>query len=67
MADTASNVEGRADYPLRNTAALVNERLGLYLSEEQQKGLATGLMVGVALSAALIVWSLGSAIRRSDW
>lgn len=52
------------DYPLRKTAEMLNERLGLYLSADQQKGLAVGLMVGITLGAALVSWSVGSAIRR---
>lgn len=52
------------DYPLRKTASVLNDRLGLYLSPEQQRGLATGLLVGVALGAALVGWSLASALRR---
>ena len=52
------------DYPLKNTAALLNDRLGLYLSNEQQRGLATGLMVGVALGAAVLAWSVGSSLRK---
>lgn len=52
------------DYPLKNTAALLNDRLGLYLSTEQQRGLATGLMVGVALGAAVLAWSMGSSLRK---
>lgn len=57
--------DATGDYPLRKTAALLNDRLGLYLSEEQQRGLATGLLVGVALGAALLTWSVGSAVRRT--
>ena len=53
------------DYPLKQTAAVLNDRLGLYLSAEQQRGLATGLLVGVALGAALVSWTIGSAIRRA--
>jgi len=58
--------EGTQDgYPLQATAATLNQRLGLYLSPEQQRGLATGLLVGVALSAALLAWRIGTAIRRA--
>lgn len=67
MADSVTSSEPRSDYPLRKTAAALNDRLGLYLSEEQQKGLATGLLVGVALSAAVVAWSIGTAVRRGDW
>lgn len=52
------------DYPLRRTAEVLNDRLGLYLSEEQQRGLAIGLLVGVTLGAALVSWSVGNALRR---
>ncbi len=51
-------------YPLKSTAALINDRLGLFLSQEQQRGLATGLFIGVAVGAAVVAWSIGSAIRR---
>jgi hypothetical protein len=54
-------------YPLSATAAFLNERLGLYLSDEQERGLAAGLLVGVAISAALLSWSVGSAIQRKSW
>ncbi|MEX2569985.1 MAG: hypothetical protein WD737_01670 [Gemmatimonadota bacterium] len=52
------------DYPLKDTAAALNDRLGLYLSTEQQRGLATGLLVGAALGAALLAWNLTAALRR---
>ena len=58
-----SSGKGR-DFPLSGTAALLNDRLGLYLSQAQQKGLATGLLVGAALSGALIGWNLTTAVRR---
>lgn len=53
------------DYPLQHTASVLNDRLGLYLSPEQQRGLATGLLVGVALGAALVSWTIGNAVRRA--
>lgn len=64
----AGMAQGRTthSYPLRDTAAILNDRLGLYLSEEQQRGLATGLLIGVALSGALIAWNVGSSIRRGS-
>jgi hypothetical protein len=52
------------DYPLERTAAFLNQRLRLYLSEEQERGLAAGLLIGVAISGALISWTVGSALRR---
>lgn len=55
---------GPGGYPLEQTAALLNDRLGLYLSAEQQRGLAIALLAGVALGAALVTWALGSAVRR---
>jgi hypothetical protein len=51
------------EYPLQQTAAMLNDRLGLYLSAEQQRGLATGLLVGAALGAAVISWSVVGALR----
>jgi hypothetical protein len=52
-----------ADYPLKRTAALLNDRLGLYLSEEQQRGFATGLLIGTALGAAVLAWNVSSMVR----
>ena len=51
-------------YPLKSTAALINDRLNLFLSQEQQRGLATGLFIGIAVGAAVIAWNVGAAIRR---
>lgn len=51
-------------YPLKSTATLINDRCGLFLSQDQQRGLATGLLIGTAVGAALFAWSVGSAIRR---
>jgi hypothetical protein len=53
-----------ADYPLKRTAVLLNDRLGLYLSEEQQRGFATGLLIGTALGAAVLAWNLSAMIRN---
>lgn len=50
-------------YPMRSTAALLNERLGLYLSDEQQRGLATGLLVGAALGGAVVAWNVTSMLK----
>ena len=52
------------EFPLHRTVAAVNEKLGLYLSDTQQKGLAVGILVGVSIGAALVSWSLGNAVRR---
>jgi hypothetical protein len=51
-------------YPLRDTAAMLNDRLGLFLSEQQQRGLAATLLIGVAVGAALLAWNVGQAIRE---
>jgi hypothetical protein len=52
------------NYPLKETATLLNDRLGLYLSEEQQRGFASGLLIGTALGAAVLAWNLTSMVRR---
>ncbi|MEX2583432.1 MAG: hypothetical protein WD766_09160 [Gemmatimonadota bacterium] len=52
------------DYPLHETAAKLNDRLGLYLSPEQQRGLATGLLVGAALGAAILAWGVVESLRE---
>ncbi len=52
-----------ADYPLMRTASLLNDRLGLYLSDEQQRGLATGLLIGTALGAAVLAWNVSAMVR----
>jgi hypothetical protein len=57
-------VESEDSYPLKATAALINERFGLFLSKDQQRGLATGLFIGIAVGAAVIAWNVGGAIRR---
>ena len=54
-----------SSYPLRATTSFLNERLGLYLSAEQQRGFATGLLIGTALGAALLTWNLFGLIRRN--
>lgn len=56
--------QGANDYPLKYTASLLNDRLGLYLSEDQQRGFATGLLIGTALGAALLAWNLTATILR---
>ena len=61
---TSDVTAGADSYPLKETAALLNDRLGLFLSEDQQRGLATGLLLGVAAGAALIAWNVGSAVRQ---
>ena len=59
--DSAPAAEG---YPLKETAALLNDKLGLYLSEEQQRGFAAGLFIGTAVAGALVAWSIGSMLRK---
>jgi len=54
----------RGNYPLEATASALNDRLGLYLSEEQQRGFAAGLLVGTALGAALLAWNLTGMVRK---
>jgi hypothetical protein len=54
------------EYPLQQTAERLNRQLGLYLSEGQQRGLATGLLVGSALAGAIVAWSLTEGIRRKS-
>jgi hypothetical protein len=61
---TSQPITSEDSYPLKSTAALINDRLGLFLSQDQQRGLATGLLIGVAVGAAVIAWNIGSAIRR---
>lgn len=53
----------RRSFPLQHTASVLNQRLGLYLSAEQQKGLATGLLIGSALAGALLARSIAEAIH----
>ena len=60
--DSTTDAEG---YPLKNTAAYLNDTLGLYLSDEQKRGFAAGLLIGTAVAGALVAWSLGSVVRRS--
>jgi hypothetical protein len=52
------------NYPLKETAAILNERLGLYLSAEQRRGFATGLLIGTAFGAAVLAWNLTATLRR---
>lgn len=61
---TPDAAAGADSYPLKATANLINDRLGLYLSEDQQRGLATGLLIGVAVGAAVISWNVGNALRQ---
>lgn len=60
--DTTTPAEG---YPLKNTAAYLNDTLGLYLSEEQKRGFAAGLLIGTAVAGALVAWSLGGVLRKN--
>ena len=54
------------NYPLKGATSDLNDRLGLYLSEEQQRGFARGLLIGTALGAALLAWNLMMLIRRNS-
>jgi hypothetical protein len=60
----APNSGAEDNYPLKKTTSAINERLGLYLSTEQQRGFATGLLIGTAIGAALLVWNLVRLARR---
>ena len=51
-------------YPLKETVAILNDRLGLYLSEDQRRGLAKGLLIGTSLGAAVLAWNLTTMLRR---
>jgi hypothetical protein len=62
--DSGTAPDGANEYPLKYTASILNDRLGLYLSEDQQRGFATGLLIGTALGAALLAWNLTATVRR---
>ncbi len=67
MTNESMTPEAAADsYPLRSTARLINDRLGLFLSEDQQRGLATGLLIGVTVGAALLAYSVGNAVKQRN-
>jgi hypothetical protein len=60
-----SAVPGNSEgYALQHTAATLNQQLGLYLSEGQQRGLATGLLVGGVLAGAVVAWSVVTGVMR---
>jgi hypothetical protein len=63
LGGSASEPEAEG-YPLKETATVLNDRLGLYLSEEQKRGFATGLLIGTAVAGALLVWSVGGMLRK---
>ncbi len=52
-------------YPLKETAEFLDRKLGLYLSAEQKRGFATGLLVGTAFAGALLAWSIGGMIKKT--
>lgn len=56
--------ESGRHFPMDGTARALNDRLGLFLSEGQQRGLAAGLLVGSVLASALLVWGVADAVRR---
>jgi hypothetical protein len=60
--DRSEMVRGRL--PFEGAAQRINREGGLYLSEQQQKGLAAGLFAGAVLVAAGVVFSLAQALRR---
>jgi hypothetical protein len=51
-------------YPLQETTQLLNDRLGLYLSDRQQQTMGLGLFFGLVLAIAGAVFSAGMAVRR---
>jgi hypothetical protein len=60
----ASDALPSPEYPLKSTAAMLNDRLGLYLSDEQQRGFAAGLLIGTAIGAAVLSWSITGMVLR---
>jgi hypothetical protein len=69
MTNPQSNTPGvvnqpTPNYPLKDTAAMLNKRLGLYLSEEQQRGFAAALFIGTVVVSALLTWNFGLMVRR---
>lgn len=54
-----------AGLPMAGTAQTLNRRMGLYMSEGQQRGLAVGLFVGTVAASALLAWGVTEGIRRS--
>lgn len=60
-----SSLHGDAPpYALKETVSILNDRLGLYLSEDQRRGLAKGLLIGTAFGAGILAWNLTSMLRR---
>lgn len=53
-------------YPLKETAEFLDRKLALYLSPEQKRGFATGLLIGTAVAGALLAWSIGGMVRRGN-
>lgn len=51
-------------YPLKETAEYLDRKLGLYLSADQKRGFATGLLVGTAFAGALLAWSIGGMVKK---
>lgn len=51
-------------YALASTAEFLDSTLGLYLSAEQKRGLATGLLIGSAVAGALVAWTIGEMVKR---
>jgi hypothetical protein len=55
---------GPPAYPLKETVSILNDRLGLYLSEDQRRGMAKGLLIGTSIGAAVLAWNLTTMLRR---
>ncbi len=53
-------------YPLKDTAEFLDRKLALYLSPEQKRGFATGLLIGTAVAGALLAWSIGGMVRKGS-
>ena len=66
-ASKAAITAGAKDYPLVGAASFINRRLRLYLSAEQERGLAAGLLIGAAIGGAVLAWTVGSIVRRKGW
>lgn len=63
----ASGGARRRAFPLEETAQMLNDRYGLYMSEGQRRGLAVGLMLGAVLTSAMLAWGVTRVVRESDW
>jgi hypothetical protein len=71
MQDTAARSDslerltrGTGRFPAESTAETLDQRLGLYLSPSQQRGLAIALLVGAAGFGLLLGSAVGMQLRR---